>query len=182
VTIVVDPAHGGPHKGVVGPAGTAESDLNLRVALRLRLLLEGFPLQLQLTRDTDAAVPKSVRHQHMATADWAIQLHHGGVSQREPIEIWISPRANKETAALAKVILGEMESGLGLDGRVTLPPDAHGRPTKQPKFPLFKRAPQAILVSTGHLHTPKGEQAISDQWIQHETGALFRSLVGWLGL
>ena len=51
--IVLDPGHGGHFRGAVGPAGLAEADVNLGVALHLRGLLEWAGAEVALTRSAD---------------------------------------------------------------------------------------------------------------------------------
>ena len=51
--VVLDPGHGGRFRGAVGPAGLAEADVNLGVALHLRGLLEWAGAQVALTRSAD---------------------------------------------------------------------------------------------------------------------------------
>lgn len=56
ITVVVDPGHGGPFDGAVGPDGTREADLNLDIGLRLARMLEGAGVGVVLTRDADRQV------------------------------------------------------------------------------------------------------------------------------
>ncbi len=51
--IVLDPGHGGRFRGAVGPAGLAEADVNLGVALHLRGLLEWAGAAVAMTRTAD---------------------------------------------------------------------------------------------------------------------------------
>ena len=57
-TIVIDPGHGGKDSGAVGPGGAREKDIVLRVAKRLKPLLEKrLHLRVVLTRTRDVFVP-----------------------------------------------------------------------------------------------------------------------------
>ncbi|MBW1696444.1 MAG: N-acetylmuramoyl-L-alanine amidase [Deltaproteobacteria bacterium] len=51
--IVIDPGHGGIFTGAVGPGGLTEKEVNLRVALILRDLLQGYGATVVLTREKD---------------------------------------------------------------------------------------------------------------------------------
>ena len=51
--IVIDPGHGGIFTGAVGRGGLTEKDVNLRVALILRDLLQGYGATVVLTREKD---------------------------------------------------------------------------------------------------------------------------------
>jgi N-acetylmuramoyl-L-alanine amidase len=63
-TIVIDPGHGGKDTGAVGPGRTAEKDVVLRVAKRLKPLLEKrLRVRTVLTREGDTFVPLHRRAQ-----------------------------------------------------------------------------------------------------------------------
>ncbi len=53
--LVLDPGHGGFDGGAVSDDGTKESDLNLAIACRCRLIAELFGQKTLMTRDTDDA-------------------------------------------------------------------------------------------------------------------------------
>lgn len=79
-TVVVDPGHGGPDSGVVGPGGTAEKDMALALGLRLADLLRAEGCRVQLTRESDVAVPMYARAElaNTAGADYFVSLHGNG--------------------------------------------------------------------------------------------------------
>ncbi|MCD6361298.1 MAG: N-acetylmuramoyl-L-alanine amidase [Armatimonadetes bacterium] len=54
--IVIDPGHGGPDTGAVGPTGLKEKDANLAIALRLGELLVNSGAHVRLLRTTDTSV------------------------------------------------------------------------------------------------------------------------------
>ncbi len=78
-TVALDPGHGGPDRGVVGPSGVlVEKDIALEVAFALRRILEderGF--EVVLTRETDREVGLDDRAAmaNAARADLLISLH-----------------------------------------------------------------------------------------------------------
>jgi N-acetylmuramoyl-L-alanine amidase len=56
--VVIDPGHGGPDPGAVGPGGTKEKDVALAIGLALaRNLRDDSDLQVYLTRDADTLIP-----------------------------------------------------------------------------------------------------------------------------
>lgn len=82
IIIALDPGHGGEDPGAIGPAGTREKDVVLRLAHRLRerinaSTVNGNPLRAYLTRDADFFVPLHVRVQkaRQVQADLFISLH-----------------------------------------------------------------------------------------------------------
>lgn len=52
-TIIIDPGHGGKDPGKVGTSGALEKEINLKIALYLKELLENQDIDVLLTRDTD---------------------------------------------------------------------------------------------------------------------------------
>ena len=82
IVIALDPGHGGEDPGAIGPAGTREKDVVLKLALRLRerinsASIKGNPLQAYLTRDGDFFVPlqQRVAKARRVQADLFVSLH-----------------------------------------------------------------------------------------------------------
>ena len=82
IIIALDPGHGGEDPGAIGPGGTREKDVVLRLAHRLRehindASVNGSVMRAYLTRDADFFVPLQVRVQkaQRVQADLFISLH-----------------------------------------------------------------------------------------------------------
>lgn len=82
IIVAVDPGHGGEDPGAIGPAGTQEKDVVLRLAHLLRERInassvKGVPMRAFLTRDADYFVPLHVRVQkaQRVQADLLLSLH-----------------------------------------------------------------------------------------------------------
>jgi N-acetylmuramoyl-L-alanine amidase len=82
IIIALDPGHGGEDPGAIGPAGTREKDVVLRLAHLLRdrintTTVKGNPMRAYLTRDADFFVPLQVRVQkaRRVQADLFVSLH-----------------------------------------------------------------------------------------------------------
>ena len=82
IIVALDPGHGGEDPGAIGPGGTREKDVVLRIAHRLRerinaTTLKGNPMRAYLTRDADFFVPLQVRVQkaQRVQADLFISIH-----------------------------------------------------------------------------------------------------------
>lgn len=82
VIIALDPGHGGEDPGAVGPAGTREKDVVLKVAHLLRERINattvgGNPMRAYLTRDGDYFVPLGTRVQkaQRVQADLFVSIH-----------------------------------------------------------------------------------------------------------
>jgi N-acetylmuramoyl-L-alanine amidase len=82
IIIALDPGHGGEDPGAIGPGGTREKDVVLRLALRLRERINassvnGNAMRAYLTRDADFFVPLQTRVQKArhVQADLFVSLH-----------------------------------------------------------------------------------------------------------
>lgn len=82
IIIALDPGHGGEDPGAIGPGGTREKDVVLRLARRLRdrinaTRINGHTLHAFLTRDGDFFVPLHVRVQkaRQVQADLFVSIH-----------------------------------------------------------------------------------------------------------
>ncbi|CAN7580700.1 N-acetylmuramoyl-L-alanine amidase [Acidovorax sp. LjRoot117] len=82
IIVALDPGHGGEDPGAIGPAGTREKDVVLRVAHLLRdrinaTTVGGNPMRAFLTRDGDFFVPLGVRVQkaRRVQADLFVSIH-----------------------------------------------------------------------------------------------------------
>ncbi len=115
-TIVVDPGHGGYHKGGVGNLGgrtVYEKDVTIQVAQRLERYLRADPrFEVKLTRRTDTYVGLYERTQIASRlkGDMFISLHCNAVesnrNRARGFEIWAWNRNNNSSAAakaLAKI-------------------------------------------------------------------------------
>jgi N-acetylmuramoyl-L-alanine amidase len=82
IIIALDPGHGGEDPGAIGPAGTREKDVVLKLAHLLRerineTTIHGNTMRAYLTRDADFFVPLQVRVQkaRRVQADLFVSLH-----------------------------------------------------------------------------------------------------------
>jgi N-acetylmuramoyl-L-alanine amidase len=82
IVIALDPGHGGEDPGAIGPGGTREKDVVLRIAKMLRdrinaSSVNGSPMRAFLTRDADFFVPLQVRVQkaRRVQADLFVSIH-----------------------------------------------------------------------------------------------------------
>ena len=91
IIIALDPGHGGEDPGAIGPGGTMEKDVVLKLAhlLRERInasSIKGTPMRAFLTRDADYFVPLHVRVQkaRRVQADLFVSLHADAFFTPEP--------------------------------------------------------------------------------------------------
>ena len=92
IIVALDPGHGGEDPGAVGPSGTREKDVVLRIARLLAERINGSrvgnnPMRAFLTRDADYFVPLNTRVQkaRRVQADLFISIH---------ADAFITPQAN----------------------------------------------------------------------------------------
>jgi N-acetylmuramoyl-L-alanine amidase len=91
IIVALDPGHGGEDPGAVGPGGTREKDVVLRIAHLLRdrinaTTVKGSPMRAFLTRDADLFVPLHVRvdKARRVQADLFVSIH---------ADAWLTPTA-----------------------------------------------------------------------------------------
>ncbi len=82
IIVALDPGHGGEDPGAIGPNGTREKDVVLRIAHQLRdrinaTTVNGNAMRAYLTRDTDFFVPLQLRVQkaRRVQADLFVSIH-----------------------------------------------------------------------------------------------------------
>jgi N-acetylmuramoyl-L-alanine amidase len=82
IIVALDPGHGGEDPGAIGPGGTREKDVVLKMAHLLRdrinaAQVNGSPMRAYLTRDADFFVPLHVRvdKARRVKADLMISIH-----------------------------------------------------------------------------------------------------------
>lgn len=101
--VVLDPGHGGIDGGAVAADGTAEKDINLKIALNLKKLLEAEGVRVIMTRRTDdglyeendKAAIRSLKTQDMyerkriideAEADLTISIHLNSFTEDDSVK------------------------------------------------------------------------------------------------
>jgi N-acetylmuramoyl-L-alanine amidase len=172
--IVLDPGHGGPEVGAAG-AGVAEKDVNLKIAFRLRALLEADGFKVLLTREGDyrAATPEyagaggtypatrfdlqaRIDMANAAGADVFISIHNNGSPAAEDsgTEVWWDGKRPwaAYNQALAEQVLGALVSAIRAAGHPTinrgLKEDSHFRVRNGRSFPIFVLGPPRTGATT----------------------------------
>lgn len=189
--IYLDPGHGGEETGAVGPAGLIEKDLNLGVALHLRVLLEAAGAEVIMARSTDqrslpperravlrtysertrADLEQRVADANQARVDLFLSIHGNGgaAGQRGTETYWTPANLNgEESRRLAELIQAELLKALGL-------PD---RGVRQRAFLVvrYSDAP-AVLAELGFVTDPAEERLLrSDRGQKLAAEALFSAV------
>ena len=78
--VVIDPGHGGPEAGAVGPRGAKEKDLVLDISRRLKERLQGRGYLVAMTREDDQRLDLEARaaFANQAGADLFVSIHANG--------------------------------------------------------------------------------------------------------
>ncbi len=91
IIVALDPGHGGEDPGAIGPAGTQEKDVVLKIAKKLRdrinaTRVNGSPMRAFMTRDADFFVPLGTRVQkaQRVKADLFISIHADAYMSPQP--------------------------------------------------------------------------------------------------
>ncbi|MCX7766786.1 MAG: N-acetylmuramoyl-L-alanine amidase, partial [Candidatus Sumerlaeia bacterium] len=115
--ICIDPGHGGEESGAVGVGGLRESDVNLRVALLLKEMLEKAGATVLMTRTDDRTVSITERWKfnRANNTDLFVSIHHNAnaqvdrsVNRTEVFYHWNDDGGPSEDAARA--VLREMQA------------------------------------------------------------------------
>lgn len=139
--IVLDPGHGGPWPGAVGPNGLREADVNLGVALQLWGLLTEAGADVTLTRTSDSAVARkphpTLKEDLQARADLAtathadlfISLHHNADiipgSRKNDLETYYQLRDPGPSLDAAQAIHRHLARNTGERPNAILPGNFH---------------------------------------------------------
>ncbi|HVL36639.1 MAG TPA: N-acetylmuramoyl-L-alanine amidase [Burkholderiales bacterium] len=170
-TIVIDPGHGGEDPGAIGRLGSREKDITLRIARRLKALVDAEPnMRAVLTRDGDfyLSLQARVDKARRVRADLLVSIHADAFVRphaRGSSVFALSER--RATSELARM-LAQKENESDLIGGVNLErKDTH---VKQTILDLYQTATidhslrlgdkvLRRLSTVNTLHKPRVEQA-----------------------
>lgn len=188
MTIVVDPGHGGPDPGAIGPTGTYEKNNTLPVALELSGLLRSAGARVILTRSTDVTPAEGTysslsdlqtrtKIANEQNADLFISLHNDSFSNPDvggttTFYSSASPVAAR-SKALADSIQSELVKVIALNNRGVK--DAAFYVLKNTKMP-------AVLVEIGFISNPTEEQLLGAPDFQRKTAlGVYRGILTFKG-
>ena len=127
IIVALDPGHGGEDPGAIGPGGTQEKDVVLRLAKMLRQrinesTLNGNPMRAYLTRDADYFVPlqERVRKARRAQADLFMSIHADAVQSPNPQGASVFALSDKGASSTTARWLAAKENNADLIGGVNL--------------------------------------------------------------
>ena len=175
IIIALDPGHGGEDPGAIGPSGTQEKDVVLRLAHRLRdridaTTINGNTLRAYLTRDADFFVPLHVRVQKArhVQADLFISIHADAFFTPRPQGASVFALSQGGASSTAARWMAAQENKADLVGGLNI--QARDAEVKRALFDMSTTAQindslkigSAMLGEIGRvgkLHKPRVEQA-----------------------
>ncbi len=175
IVIALDPGHGGEDPGAIGPAGTREKDVVLRIAHRLRERINASsvgssPMRAFLTRDGDYFVPLHVRVQkaRRVQADLFVSIHADAFFTPDARGASVFGLSQGAASSSAARWMAQKENKADLIGGINL-----GSQDAQVQHALLDMSTTAQIKdslqlghallrqigSVGRLHKPRVEQA-----------------------
>jgi len=170
----IDAGHGGSESGAVGPGGTQEKDINLKVAFILKGLLEAEGATVLMTRQSDVAV--SITDRWTMANNWGadrfICIHHNAMDGEPGVngtETLVAIYASQASMELANSVQAALVGQLGLPNRGVKKVDYCGvlNHTNMP----------AILTEASFLSNPQEEQRLRDDgYLYREASAIMQGI------
>lgn len=187
--IVIDPGHGGCDPGTIGVSGSREKDINLKIARKLKTVLQQAGAVVIMTRENDRYFNDARK-----TSLWDESIH--GIEERVKIaaayraDLLISVHVNsfpsprwrgaqvfyqqgsKEGKRLAELIQEEITRELKNTDRLAKEIDAYIlRHSKMP----------AVIVETGFVSNPEEEKLLQDELYQYRLAwSIYAGIVRYL--
>lgn len=170
-TVAIDAGHGGEDPGAMGRAGTREKDITLRIARKLKALVDAQPgMRAVLTRDGDYFVPlhERVNKARRAHADLFVSIHADAFIRTSARGSSVFALSQRGATSAAARWLARKENEADLIGGVNLDvPDPFLRQTlldlsQDGNIRHSIKLGQAVLQELGDinaLHKPRVEQA-----------------------
>ncbi len=185
VTVCVDPGHGRPDPGAIGPSGLKEADVTLAVAKALAAELRRQGHHVVLTREgPDAPGPKpycqakdlryrvSLANRVRAHAFVSIHCNSASSSQAHGTECWIYTKPAAATVQLATLIQDRLVQATGLANRGV----------RRANFYVLRHTTMpAVLVELAFISNPKEEALLATPaWQERCAAAIAAAVEAWL--
>ncbi|MGE5587003.1 MAG: N-acetylmuramoyl-L-alanine amidase family protein [Clostridia bacterium] len=158
VKIFIDPGHGGPEPGAIGPSGLREADVNLRVATALRnCLVEygGATVRMSRTGDVDVTLGERTTAANEWGADRFISVHHNASYNQSynATETYAYTYAGSTALDFRDDVHRRLVAGLGL-------PDGGARTANF--YVLRNTWMPSILTEASYISNPYQEARLKD--------------------
>ncbi|WP_199241701.1 N-acetylmuramoyl-L-alanine amidase [Desulfosporosinus sp. Sb-LF] len=184
-TIMLDPGHGGPDTGAVGPNHTYEKDNNLAIALTLNDILKQAGAKVILTRNNDTSPASNYSEEedlqarmdlaNKSTADLFISIHNDSYS---------SPDIQGTSTYYSEVNPKQTESiqlANSIQSAVIDTVKTKSRGLKEAGFYVLRKATMpAILLETAFISNPYEEARLKNPTFQKNIAvAIFHGLYNY---
>lgn len=186
--IVVDPGHGGPDTGAIGPSGTYEKNNTLAVGLDLASVLRAAGAQVIMTRTTDVSpavgqyselsdLQARTKIANDANADLFICLHNDSFS---------NPSSNGTTTyySSASSVAGQSKTlGNNIQSELVKEIGLYDRGVKDAPFYVIKNTKMpAVLIEIGFISNPTEEQLLGSPDFQQKTAqGIYKGILKYKG-
>jgi N-acetylmuramoyl-L-alanine amidase len=175
IIVALDPGHGGEDPGAIGPNGTYEKDVVLKIAKLLRdrinaTTIQGSPMRAFMTRDGDFFVPLGTRVQkaRRVQADLFISIHADAFTRPSAAGASVYALSHKGASSTAARWLADKENKADSIGGINV--RSQDKAVQQMMLDMSTTAQindslklgTALLSQIGSfakLHKPKVEQA-----------------------
>lgn len=165
-TVIIDPGHGGRDPGKVGTVGTLEKELNLKIALHLKNILDSQGIEVILTRTKDkdlATTTDNFKFSDMkervsliqkSNADLVVSIHQNSYTDPNVYGAQCFYYTNAEEG---KKLASLLQKQIITSTNQTKLRD----PKENSDYYLLKHSPSPIvIVECGFLSNPKEEQLL----------------------
>ena len=186
--IVLDPGHGGSDTGAIGPTGVTEKSIALRIAKRLKALLEAEGAEGIMTRTEDAEVSPKHRQAtdidelqarcdiaNKAGADIFISIH---------MDSFVNRKAGGTTSYYyAKGSAASRKLAAAIQDAVVKEIQTESRGVKSCNFYVVRHTKMpAILLEVAFVSNPQEEKLLdSDIGVKHAAVGLARGIAAFFG-
>lgn len=119
ITICLDPGHGGPENGAMGPSGISEAEVNLQISRHLQKMLKESGARVIMTRTTTSEDPSLASRVQTAidrSADLLVSIHSNALPDgRDPWKehgsstYWYYPQAIRPARIVKKHLLSRLK-------------------------------------------------------------------------
>ena len=177
--ICLDPGHGGSDYGAIGPAGTAEKDVNLSITLKAKEELEKYGAEVLLTRSDDTYISLKDRSKFAndRNCDLFISSHENSAAKQRRIahgtETFWYTKGDEHDKKLATELQKNSVEAIGLTDRGV----------KQANFAVLRNAEMpAALMESAFISNPDEEKLLTDPAFQQKVAmAVAKSILGYFG-
>lgn len=196
--VVIDPGHGGIDGGAVAEDGTSEKDINLKIALKLRELLEKEGVRVVMTRrsdvglydENDTASIRSRKTQDMyerkriideADADLTVSIHLNSFTEDESVkgaQVFYPSEGDEEivrsSRQAAEIVQADLNRKVNTDKKRT-------EMGKNDVFLLKEASGSIIIAECGFLSNREDlEMLKNDKWQEEFSKSLQASICKYL--